>query len=610
MITRVTPENTKKYEKLFKEAEELIRKYSQTENAESVTIGDLYEYFIAFPTILSAAAEKDISEDNKTGDDKYYQKYFTILPLDEPVFEIDANTRAITVPSQFKNIGVAGDNTAEIIFFSIDRFFDAIDFGAPNIKAVIEWHRTTGNNQDSYVDEAYIKELTLKDNKVLIGWVIDDRITEEPGAIEFAIRLYIQQGQEIIYSFSTSTAKVNIIKTLNFYATDVEVEKSAIEQIKNRILNTKSPDVFGDNVLNAPEYKVNVGDLLDDDGNPTTFNYITNNDFYADFNEDGNFIAKVEAQSTNGNASKRLLYRWYKYNELNKSWLVYPSNASEAVDGNEVSIDSIGKFKCMAIDNIGIRRATKDSQTLHILGPQKPVVKIADSGKYTSVILTDEVNGAKLEVQPYNSDQTFYTDEYDEQNKTKLSFEWKQNQNINDDTKIDIENAYEQEYSAKEEGYYYGYAVTQRNLKIETSQQASVYRVTRPLDIPTEFYTISGIQYPSALQGYVGEPVTIDFNVYDENGEVEKSYQYDNIKYQWFMAEDNLGDTFEMVDGVEARGTVSGGKISFKPSIRGYYTIKLLINRNGQTLPENNFDENNPETWYQLEYSINYSICG
>ena len=71
MITRVTPENTKKYERLFKEAEELIHKYSQTENAESVTIGDLYEYFIAFPTILSAAAKKDISEDNKTGDDKY-----------------------------------------------------------------------------------------------------------------------------------------------------------------------------------------------------------------------------------------------------------------------------------------------------------------------------------------------------------------------------------------------------------------------------------------------------------------------------------------------------------------------------------------------------------
>ena len=149
--------------------------------------------------------------------------------MDEPVFEIDANTRIITVPSQFKNIGVAGDNTAEIIFFSIDRFFDAIDFGAPNIKAVIEWHRTTGNNQDSYVDEAYIKELTLENNKVLIGWVIDDRITEEPGAIEFAIRLYIQEGKEIVYSFSTSTAKVNIIKTLNFYTTDVEVEKSAIE---------------------------------------------------------------------------------------------------------------------------------------------------------------------------------------------------------------------------------------------------------------------------------------------------------------------------------------------------------------------------------------------
>ena len=440
MITKVTDQNSAKYEKLFKEAEQLLKDNGIENIIIGSTIKDLYEYFIAFPDILNAAKKKDASNDNQTGDPEYYQKYFTILPLDEPIFEINADTRIITVPQQFKNIGVTGDNLAEIIFFEIDRFFDAVDFGAPEIKAYIEWHRTSGDNQDNHVDDAYIKELTLKEHKVLIGWVIDERITEEPGTIEFAVRLVMKnENNEIVYSFSTSAAKVNINKTLNFYP-DVAEVSNAIEQVINRIQATNSPNISNENAINAPVYNIinenneiiastDIDAMTDENGKNLTYPYTTTDNFYADFNDDNIFVANIKARSANGNDDNRLLYRWFKWNESDKNWQAYPTGAVEAINGNQTIINSIGKFKCVAIDHVGIRRATKDSQILHILGPQTPKVKIANEGDYTSIILPDGADSIELNVKPGHENDTFYVDNYDINNKTKLSYEWKKNNN-------------------------------------------------------------------------------------------------------------------------------------------------------------------------------------
>ena len=55
---------------------------------------------------------------------------FLRLPLDEPMLEINANTRKINIDStDFKanGISVQGDHLAETVFFKIDRYFDYID---------------------------------------------------------------------------------------------------------------------------------------------------------------------------------------------------------------------------------------------------------------------------------------------------------------------------------------------------------------------------------------------------------------------------------------------------------------------------------------------------
>ena len=66
-------------------------------------------------------------------------KKFLRLPLEEPMFEINANTRKITVPEDFRvnGLSVQGDHLAEIVFFSIDRYFDYTDLSLTDI--TINW---------------------------------------------------------------------------------------------------------------------------------------------------------------------------------------------------------------------------------------------------------------------------------------------------------------------------------------------------------------------------------------------------------------------------------------------------------------------------------------
>ena len=48
----------------------------------------------------------------------------TVDPEKEPVFQVDLNTRKITVPNAFRNLAVRGDHNAEVIWFAFDPIFD------------------------------------------------------------------------------------------------------------------------------------------------------------------------------------------------------------------------------------------------------------------------------------------------------------------------------------------------------------------------------------------------------------------------------------------------------------------------------------------------------
>ena len=141
---------------------------------------------------------------------------FLRLPLDEPLFEIDANTRKITVPAEFKSNGVSvqKDHLAEVIFFRIERYFDYTDLSTCNI--VINWKMGNKEGKTTRFIK-FEKVFTIDETKascIVFGWPINDIVTEKSGQLTFAVEFFKTEGtgddEKIIYRFNTLPTTVNI----------------------------------------------------------------------------------------------------------------------------------------------------------------------------------------------------------------------------------------------------------------------------------------------------------------------------------------------------------------------------------------------------------------
>ena len=213
MITK----DTSLYNELFDKANALLGLSKEDKNY----IKNIDSYFLKLGDIKDALGEDiDIS-------------YF-MLPIDEPLFEINANTRLIKIPDEFKNgISVQGDEIAETIFFSIDRYFDTTDFYDDFIVPVVQWKYADETGEGAYHLSATTGKAVIEDQnsitggkiKVVFGWPISSEVTEKAKNIQFGVRFYtiVDESGNLIenwdqyadgtleYSFSTlnATTKIN-----------------------------------------------------------------------------------------------------------------------------------------------------------------------------------------------------------------------------------------------------------------------------------------------------------------------------------------------------------------------------------------------------------------
>lgn len=111
MITYVNKDNSRKYRILYDKAYDALVEAKNDKNHryhEIVAdldnifyIDSLEQYFYYLPYLM---------EFNQDGEEQYYAtsgRRYAILPLDEEHFEIDANSRIITVPASFRKNGIA-----------------------------------------------------------------------------------------------------------------------------------------------------------------------------------------------------------------------------------------------------------------------------------------------------------------------------------------------------------------------------------------------------------------------------------------------------------------------------------------------------------------------
>ncbi len=200
----------------------VIHGESESDNVTLHGISNLNEYFQHISELADLAmgpASNSSDTDLRHGTDPYFLR----LPLDEPFFEINANTRTITVPSALSRIGVVGDKYAEIVFFKIDRYFDAIDLDTRHI--YIEWEAPGENGQTvKGVSRDFLRDTQSEKDKIIFGWLIDDTLTAHAGTIRFAVRFVewitnedsAVASTDLAYSFSSLPAQISVVDSLNY----------------------------------------------------------------------------------------------------------------------------------------------------------------------------------------------------------------------------------------------------------------------------------------------------------------------------------------------------------------------------------------------------------
>lgn len=137
-------------------------------------------------------------------------KRATLLPKNEQIYNVDLNTRKITVP---KFLSVKNDHQAETVYFKIDRYYENIDL--TNTTCIIKYTNAAKENY-IYPVPFYDLENAIQENKIIIPWCIQGQATKYSGTIKFAICFYkVNEFHEISYTLNTLVAESEILQGQN-----------------------------------------------------------------------------------------------------------------------------------------------------------------------------------------------------------------------------------------------------------------------------------------------------------------------------------------------------------------------------------------------------------
>lgn len=245
MITAKTNENNASYSALFEEAFKYL-----AANVNSIQNEARREAVQTFINNRQADADARDTTARFTSVQEYFShlkdlldaggKKFLMLPLDEPVFEIDANKREITVPAVFKKNGISvkGDEIAESLIFRINRFFDYADLNEMIVQ--VQWENA---NKEQGISDIYVVDAERSADYLYLMWPLTEKITRYPGTIKFSVRFYnaLESGK-LAYSFATKIAAATINDGHNFNMTDGSLGDvdTASMQFANAIANSKN----------------------------------------------------------------------------------------------------------------------------------------------------------------------------------------------------------------------------------------------------------------------------------------------------------------------------------------------------------------------------------
>lgn len=251
MITKYSSASAQ-YDDLFKLAtDRLIELGVKSEDGSGplydgvdVKINSLEEYFSNLRNLIYGPDDNPLTDKAKIKEGYVFLK----LPVDEPYFTIDANKREIIVPDTFKKNGISvlGDEVSEMLFFSIDRFYDATDLSQLDI--AFYWSHSADEDHTVYSTPAFFSVIESDeitgDDKLIFGWPISSDITKNAGKITFSVRFYSKDetaeadDYSLVYSLSTLTQTVSINNGLTYDIKGIDVDNRLESILSKRLVNS------------------------------------------------------------------------------------------------------------------------------------------------------------------------------------------------------------------------------------------------------------------------------------------------------------------------------------------------------------------------------------
>ena len=320
MITAIKPGNQDDYKALYEEASDILSGFKRVRTYDSkapeyfyktigaTTVEELYKKEDTITDLLSFSRALAIHKvlyvkDDTTKAEEFnplvgittLEEYFnwlkdlgnanrkyTVLPLDEEHFDINADTRIITIPASFKKNGIAvqGDDLAEVVYFKVDRYYDYMDLNNTDIYIQWETPKPAGGGEPiKSLSPAYIRDIESEPGKLIFGWALDKSITQNPGTLKFSVRFFQWEDPEkakngadtvLAYSLSTLTASVSINAALNFNIVDMpKVEDTGVRLLAR----LKNSVIAGGYSAAEPIFKVNLDDTIEYDLDEATGKY-------------------------------------------------------------------------------------------------------------------------------------------------------------------------------------------------------------------------------------------------------------------------------------------------------------------------------------------------
>lgn len=245
--------------------------------------------------------------------------YFLRLPTDEDFFEINANSRMISVPSNYRSHGIAvvGDTYAETLWFKIDKYYDLQDFGDANVQVRIYWE-LPGTKEKGYSTPIF-KDIQSEARYLIFPWVIPSILTQNAGNLQFTISLFKLDSEAVttIYEFNTLPQTVSIKATLP-HATQTD-DNTAFGSLIERLTNSSKP---GAEYIERPIFITNS--LANEGKTEVT------SDFLLSSTSPTRYIEFSAYSHTNGT---EMIYTGFKVNggalaETDKSFVYYATDDS------------------------------------------------------------------------------------------------------------------------------------------------------------------------------------------------------------------------------------------------------------------------------------------